>query len=666
MITVDTLRADRLGCYGYKQIQTPALDGLAHDGVVFERAIAPVPLTWPSHVALFTGTYPFSNGVQDFTGQTLSPEFRTLTESLRQQGYATGAVVSAFVLDRSWGLARGFDHYYDVFPAQAFGQKDLGLVDRRAEASVEQALKWLETLPRQPFFLWLHLFDPHSPYDAPEPFRSRYRNRPYDGEVAYADHHLGRLLEWLKQRDLYDRTLVVFLSDHGESLGAHGEAEHGFFVYNATVWVPLIIKPPAGSGVKPRRVAAPVETIRVAPTVLRLAGVQDDPIQKQFQAASLVALMAQGRESGKPPAYAETFYPFSSFGWSPLRSLQTERYHYIEAPEPELYDLRADPQEKNNRAPQEKTQVAALRAQVQALLARYPRRPPGVDTSGLDPESIEKLRSLGYVAYRAPTGAKGRTSGLSDPKHKLEVYNSILQATDALHAGDETRGQALLEKVQQSEPELYLIPFLLGEAASRQGKWEAAGAEFARALKLNPDFDQAMMGLGRALSHQGKPEAAQQWLKQALALNPRNFRAWFELGQVQMRQDTPTAMASLEKTLSIQPNFAPARRALGLLGIKQGDYAAAARNLAQAVELGVTDPATYNYLGIAYSRSGEFERAVESYQQALAGRPDFAEAHLNLAYAYQRLNRLAAAQREYETACRLEKEFCQYVSNPPQ
>jgi arylsulfatase A-like enzyme len=258
LITIDTVRADHLGCYGAKDIQTPTLDALARDGILFERAISQVPLTWPSHAVILTGLYPFQNGVQDFTGQPLDARFRSLAQAFQKNGYATGAVVSAFVLDRSWGLARGFDFYDDAFAPEAFVNRDLGLVDRRAGESVTRALAWLKKNPRRPFLFWLHLYDPHSPYDPPEPYRTQYQGHPYDGEIAYADHELGRVIAWLKQTQLYNQTLIVFLSDHGESLGEHGEHEHGFFVYNATVHIPLIVKPAAGSGIRPGKVSRAV------------------------------------------------------------------------------------------------------------------------------------------------------------------------------------------------------------------------------------------------------------------------------------------------------------------------------------------------------------------------------------------------------------------------
>ena len=470
LITIDTVRADHLGCYGATDMKTPTLDALAGDGVVFERAISQVPLTWPSHAAILTGTYPFQNGVQDFTGQPLDPRFRSVAQIFKQQGYATGAVVSAFVLDRSWGLARGFDFYDDAFSAEAFLHKDIGLVDRKAGESVTHAISWLQKPARRPFFFWLHLYDPHSPYDPPEPFRTQYRSHPYDGEIAYADHELGRLIAWLKQNRLYDRTAIVVLSDHGESLGEHGEKEHGFFVYNSTIHIPLIVKPPAGSGFRPGRVTAPVETVAVAPTLTRLAGMKDE-IQKQFPYPGLL------EDKSEDAAYSETFYAFSSFGWSPLHALQTSRYHYIEAPTRELYDVIADPQEKNNLAPQQTATVAVLDDKLQALLRQNPFKPGEPGTSGLSPDALEKLRALGYVAYRSPVSPEALAAGLPDPKGKFWEFNAILEAADAFRSGDFHSGETLLEKVAREESADVHRPFHAGRSC-------AAPAEMGRGRQL--------------------------------------------------------------------------------------------------------------------------------------------------------------------------------------
>jgi choline-sulfatase len=664
LITVDTLRADHLGCYGSKSVATLAMDSLAQDGVLFEQAISQVPLTWPSHAAILTGMYPFANGVQDFTGQPLSDKFRTLAESLKAHGYATGAVVSSFVLDRSWGLARGFDSYDDAFSGNSFvRQNDVALVERQAKESVDHALAWLGHPRSQPYFFWLHLYDPHSPYDAPEPFGSRYRKHPYDGEIAYADSQLARVIAWLKQTGRYDHTLIVLLSDHGESLGEHGESEHGFFVYNATLHVPLLIKPSLLPGARGRRITGPVESISVAPTILQLAGVQD-PIQKQFEAASLAAVVLAGQSAGDRPSYSETFYPYNSFGWSPLRSLESARYHYIEAPEPELYDLQSDPREEHNVISKEAKTAQTLRQQLQNLIAHFQPSSEGqksASSGGPSAEAIEKLRSLGYVAYKADNARNVPASGLADPKSKLWEYRAILAATDAFSAGKFEQGRALLKKVQESDAKLYVVPFMLGEAASRQGNWSGAIPEFQRCLELNPYFDQAMMGLGRALGFTGQVDQSKQWFERALAINPQNFRAWFELARVQKRSDPSAAKASLQEAVSIQPNFAPAFRDLGVLAIEQKSYGEAAQNLEKAVRLGLTDPPTLNYLGISYSRTDRLDLALKTYRRALAADSKFAQAHLNVALVYQRLGRRAEARKEYDTACRLDKDLCKYT-----
>src|ERR1035437_70779 len=345
LVSIDTLRADHVGCYGAAGVLTPTLDGLARDGIVFERAIAQVPLTFPSHASIMTGLYPFQNGAQDFTSPPLDPHFRTIAQALREHGYSTGAVVSSFALDHSWGLARGFDFYDDAFSPESYKKRELGLVERKAEESVTHALRWLRATPTRPFFLWLHLYDPHSPYNPPEPFHSKFADHLYDGEIAYADQQLGRLVDWLKRARLYEQTLIVVVGDHGESLGDHGEKEHGFFLYNSTLRVPLIVKPPAKSGYKTGRVPDPAEIVGIPATILRIAGM-DDPMMNLAP-----ALLGRGGESRA--AYSETFYPFNSFGWSPLHSLESGHFHLIDAPTPELYDVLADPEEKKNVAPQQ-------------------------------------------------------------------------------------------------------------------------------------------------------------------------------------------------------------------------------------------------------------------------------------------------------------------------
>ena len=657
LITIDTVRADHLGCYGYTAIQTPTLDALAHDGVVFDRAISQVPLTWPSHAAILTGTYPFQNGVQDFTGQPLAPQFQSVAQVFRRHGYSTGAVISAFVLDRSWGLARGFDFYDDAFSAETFQKKDIGLVDRRAEESVTHAIQWLRKTPHRPFFFWLHLYDPHSPYDPPEPFHTEYHDHLYDGEIAYADHELGRLVTWLKQNQLYDRTLIAMLSDHGESLGDHGEHEHGFFVYNSTVHVPLIVKPPAGSGIRPGRVPRPVETVAVAPALLQFAGVKD-AIEKQFQSHGLFGPEAEKEDA----SYSETFYPFSSFGWSPLHALETGRYHYIDAPRAELYDLATDPEEKNNLASGQTATVAVLKDKITSLLRERPFTHTSDAKATVSPDAAEKLRALGYVSYRSAVSADALAKGLSDPKDKLWEFNSILEAGDAFAVNDFATGRERLAKVREKDPQMYIVPYMLGEAAIREQKWEEASSELKKCLELNPTFDQAMVGLGRALINQGDAGEAKSWVNKALEYNSQNYRAWYELGYIQSKSDQAAAATSYEMAIGIQPNFAPVRRSLGMLEYEQKNYAAAAIQLNKAVELGLDkDAQLFNFLGISYSLTRRLPEAVESYQRALKIDPNLAEGHLNLGLAYEQMGRTSLASTEYKQACSLNPEYCKLI-----
>ena len=663
LITIDTVRADHVGCYGYPKIETPTLDLLAQDGILFERAISQVPLTWPSHTAILTGTYPFQNGVQDFTGQPLDPRFRSVAQAFKKNGYVTGAVVSAYVLDRVWGLARGFDFYDDAFSPEAFQNKDIGLVDRKAGESVTHAIHWLTANSNKqtahPFFLWVHLYDPHSPYDPPEPFHSKYRDHLYDGEIAYADHELGRLITWLKTHQLYSRTLIVALSDHGESLGEHGEQEHGFFVYNPTIGIPLIVKPPAGRDISPSRISTPVETTSVAPTLLQIAGAKDEEIEKQFTSLPLLG----SNTNDDRPAYSETFYTFNSFGWSPLHSLETRRYHFIDAPRPELYDVLADPDERNNLASQQSATISVFKDKLQAMLERNPYQETTEANPGVSPDALEKLRALGYVAYHSPVSPEALAAGLPDPKDKVEEFNKILTAEDAIHAGDFSTGEGQLAKLEQQDPNLYIVPFLLGETASKRKDWEKSAVEFRRCLELNPNFDQAMTGLGRALFFSGNAEEAKQWARKALERNPLNYKALYELGTIETQSDKAAAIADYEKAIAIQGNFAPLRRDLGMLYFEQQNYPDAAKHLAKATELGMNDAHLFNFLGICYDRTGHLSQAVDTFHHSLQLDDTLAEAHLNLGFTYHRLGRESLASREYQRACELNHEFCKLVGS---
>jgi arylsulfatase A-like enzyme/Tfp pilus assembly protein PilF len=653
LVTIDTVRADHVGCYGGKAVSTPILDSLARDGIVFERAIAQVPLTYPSHTVIMTGLYPFQNGAQEFTSLPLAPKYRTIAQALQEHGYSTGAVVSSFALDHSWGLARGFDFYDDAFSPENRQGQNPGSAERRAENSVTHALAWLQRTPKRPFFLWLHLYDPHSPYNPPEPFRTRFASHLYDGEIAYADQQLGRLIRWLKLARVYDSSLVIVMSDHGESLGDHGEKEHGFFIYNATVHVPLILKPPLRSDITPGRNPQTVETTSIPSTMVRFAGF-NDPIESHSAPLPLF-----DHSHSQTTAYSETFYPFASFGWSPLHSIESGRFHFIDAPSAELYDVIADPDEIHNLVATQSATVAVLKQQLQDILRTNSTEPAETKNSTFAPEAQEKLRALGYVAYRSPVPEGMLLHDLPDPKTKLPEFNAIFDAEAAARAGDFDRARERLSAIKEKDPNLYIVPFYLGEYALAQNQWAEAVTEFEECLRLSPDFRQAMTGLARALAFQGKSQEAAQWARKVVTVDPQSYQAWYVLAFVESRQNPQAAIEYYGKAIAIEPSFAPLHRDLGTLELQNQNFAQAAQHLKKAVDLGSDDEATLNSLGIAYSRTNRLREAIDAYTKALARNPNVAEVHVNLATVYRRLQNHKGAKTEFEAACKLAFRYCQ-------
>ena len=654
LVTIDTLRADHTGVYGSTSVETPTLNSIALESVVFELAISQVPLTLPSHASLLTGMYPFADGVQDFTSPPLSDRYRTVAQAFKAAGYSTGAVVSSFVLDRSWGLSRGFDSYDDAFDPHKFATQDLAQIERKAGESVDHALVWLRRLRNHPFFFWLHLYDPHSPYDPPEPYRTRYASHLYDGEIAYADHELGRFIRLLKRKGLYETTIIAVLADHGESLGEHGENEHGFFIYDSTVHVPLLIKPAAGLNLKSQRVSDPVEIMAVAPTLLALAGVKSR-IQDQFQTTALIT--RSGIASAGQTVYSETFYPFSSFGWHPLRSLHAGNYQYIEAPQTELYDTSADPGETENLLKLKPAVAESLQANLEKNVIKN-RTEVVASIASRDPAALEKLRQLGYMAYRAPVKIQ-ELDRLPDPKQKIGELKAILEAQDAFHKGEISRGQDLLAEVREHDPKMYLVPFMLAEAEMRQQHWEEAATHFRESLQLNPAFDQSMTGIASALQRQGNLNEAKSWLAKALEKNPRSFRIHYQLGSLLDHSDPVAARIEFKRALELEPHFPFAHRDLGFLEAAQNNYVDAKHHLDEAIALGLADAHVYNQLGICESQLHELKSAIKSYKSALKLEPTLAEAHLNLALAYQRTADSRSAV-EYKEACRLKPQFCRF------
>ncbi len=655
LITLDTVRADRLGCYGYSRIETPAIDQLAAEGVRFENAYAQVPITLPSHAVILTGTYPMFNGVRDFTSPGLPSDVPTLAEVLRRSGYHTAAFVSSFVLNTMWGLNRGFEVYDDNVGFDAGSGKSLFLLERRGDLTVDRMLDWLSGEDGKPFFVWLHLYDPHSPYRPPEPYRTRYLGHPYDGEIAFDDAQVGRVIARLKALNLYENTLVVLLSDHGESLGEHAEDEHGFFIYNATLRVPLIIKLPGKS--KPgRAVTPPVGTVDIAPTIAQVCKVSET---KTFQGRSLLRAIEETRVSETEAVYAESYYPRNSFGWHELRAVVTRRFKFIEAPRAELYELGRDPWERANLIATNSATAASLREKLGDFEKKFRGREQSSRPAPLDPETLEKLKSLGYVGYQAPHSTGAPEARLADPKDKIGTLNQILRAGDLMRVGKYAEADQLLARLEREDPDLYVIPFQKGENNLAWGNPQAALEEFRKSLSRNPTFDQAALGLGRAHFLLGQDREAATALELALHLNPRNFLARVALAKVYWRENLPEkAQLHLAEVVEKHPEFAEAHADFGIILAKLGKHRQAAEEIERGINQGYRDAIAYNYLGLAYAGLGESPKAIRAYEQAVALNPRYAAAYINLALEYRKKSQPEKAQSYYRKACELSDELC--------
>jgi arylsulfatase A-like enzyme/Tfp pilus assembly protein PilF len=648
LVTLDTTRADRLGAYGDGSRATPAFDRLAREGVLFERAIAPAPLTLPAHATLLTGVDPPIHGVRDNGGYVLGEAQTTLAEVLRGAGYATGAFVGAFVVDSKWGLDQGFDDYVDRFDLTRTSDHGISIADisRPAGDVADAALSWLGSTIDRRFFAWVHFYDAHVPYEPPEPWRSQFASRPYLGEIAYADAQLGRLIGWLRDRSLLERTVVVVVGDHGESLGEHSEGTHGLFVYDATVRVPLVIRAPheAPPGA---RVPAVVRSQDVMPTVLALAGV-DAP--SSVRGRSLVALMTGMSKDLELDAYSESFYALNHFGWAAPRSLRAGRYKVIDLPRPELYDLDRDPDEQANLFEDRR----ALGDRLLQQLSKMDARQGAVSQPApVDPETRARLAALGYVS--SSPAAQSRPSGaLSDPKDKIGVFNTLLEAQDRPSA----QTLAALRRIVLADPQIIDAWTMLGNEHFRRGEYADAAVSYKKALSLKSDSDLATINLANAYRRLGQDEEAMVGYRHYLERDPRNAYVRYQLGELQSDKGQLTeALDSFSKAVELDATFAAARIARGAVLLKQGRLEASEREIrdAMAQEPGVR-LALYNLALIAEARA-RWDEAEQLYERELAAHPDSFRAAFNLGRLYERRGDRARQLSAWRAAVRANPDF---------
>jgi arylsulfatase A-like enzyme/Flp pilus assembly protein TadD len=639
LITIDTLRADHVGCYGYKQIKTPNIDGLAAEGTRFDRAFAVVPVTLPSHSSILTGAYPMLSGMHDFSGNKLSPLQPTLASVLKQAGYQTGAVIAAAVLDSRFGLNQGFDFYYDHFEFSRLDEANLDEMQRPGNVVADVALDWLEKEwlkdglaknPQKKFFLWMHLYDPHLPYHLPEPYANEYAARPYDGEIAFADEQVGRLLRFLKEKGIYQNTVIVLCGDHGESLGEHGEKTHGFFIYNATMHVPLIIKLPKnrlpGNGTG-RAVGDPVSLVDLMPTILGAVGVE---IPSQVQGRSLLSELRSEHDDREPDdksdrdrvLYGETFLPRIHFNWSELRGSENTKYHFIDAPRPELYDLVKDPGEVHNLFTDKSAVAEEMRAKLVGLIRDYSAGKELAEKTGLDPALMERLKSLGYAGFSGGTDPTISSRDLPDPKDRIATYELISDAISDSQHGHFQESIEKLKSVIKTEPNSVPAHYMQGLNYYRLKMFVEAVDELQKTIQLSPDYALASFNLGMAQAHAGQIDAAIATLQRTLQLDATNFEAAFNLGvaYVQKKQLEPAASA-FRQSVTIYPEFARGHRALGETLLYQDKVDDAIAELRRAVELAPQEPIMHESLAKALAAKGLTVEAEEETRRAQQQQP---------------------------------------------
>ena len=629
LITIDTLRPDRLSCYSTLHVQTPRIDGLAAGGALFLKAFAHTPTTLPSHTNILLGTTPLYHGVHDNHNFIVREEFLSLAELLKQNGYETGAFVGAFPLDSRFGLTQGFDVYDDNYGSKI--NQEFSYVERRAEVVVQKATEWLRER-RSPWFLWVHCFDPHQKYDPPEPFKTQYQDHLYNGEVAYVDSALGVLLDQIGKSGLDKNTLVVLTGDHGESLGEHGEATHGYFAYNSSLWVPLIISFP---GIKTVKVEDPVCHVDIFPTVCDLLGLKKPSF---LQGLSLLPSI-QGKPLPRREIYVESLYPFYSRGWAPLAGFIRGTEKYLDSPVSEFYDLDKDFSELKNLAETRKldpykTALAEIRKKNE-----YSGRTSG--ESKPDRETLERLRSLGYVSSPQAPGKKAFTPQ-DDLKALLPYQNRLMQAMGSYHRGDIPEGVKLLEGIIAERKDFDLAYTYLATLYKEQRRFKEAIEILREGYQSCPKSYKVITTFGIFLTEVGQYDAALGILQEALAIIDYDPELWNYMGMAHWKKgELDKALEAFRKCLELDSNYPVAYNNIGSVFLSRylkteeaESLQKAMDNFKKAIELDPRYASAFNGLGGVYMKAGRTDDAISCWEKAVELDPEYGLSLYNLGLAY--------------------------------
>jgi arylsulfatase A-like enzyme/tetratricopeptide (TPR) repeat protein len=654
LITLDTIRADHLGCYGDPDAGTPNLDALARAGVLFAQATSPAALTLPAHSSIMTGMYPPHHGVRVNGNAAVSEAQTTLAEALSAEGYKTAAFVGAFVLDGRWGLNQGFQAYDDRFDLKKYAHLDLGGIQRRGDEVMDAALAWLDGHKQDAFFAWIHLYDAHTPYEPPEPFLSTYGPRGafglYDGEIAFADAQVGRCVSWLHANGMDRKTVIVVMGDHGESLGSHGEATHGYFAYDATLHVPLLIVTPFRE-LSRVRVDSQVSSVDVFPTVLGLAGVD---LREPVHGRSLIPAMFHPRADADAYAYAESMTPSLQFGWSPLECLRTTRYKLIKAPRPELYDLAADPGEATNVYDRHPEVARALTRELDRLVRESTHGAPAPEAADLDRETVERLAALGYVGAAVAPQPAVPSGSLADPKDKLPIFAAVQQAGELIVQDQYPAAADLLESALRDDPRMPQARLMLGGAYSELNRTPEAKAQFDLVLKDDPRNVQALMGVANLLMREGKGEDVIALCQRTLSLDERSVQAHALLGEAYAdRKEPARALPYFEKAVEIQPKLTQNRLNLAGALIEVREYGRAKAMLDEILADSPRFPLAQFNLGLLYEGQDRIDEARSAYLAEVSAHPQQFRARFNLGKILFRVGDRAGALEQMREVIRI-------------
>jgi len=629
LITIDTLRADRLGCYGSKNVKTPNIDSLAERGILFKNAFAHTSTTLPSHANILIGMTPLSHGVHDNSNFVVREEFLTLAEHLKGFGYATGAAVGAYPLDLRFGLNQGFDFYDDDYGNQNF--QNPFYIERNAGEVVGTAIEWLKA-QKEPWFLWIHCFDPHFPYESPEPFRSKFKNHPYDGEVAYVDFSLGELLSYLKNEDAFGKTVIVFTADHGESLGEHGEKTHGYFAYNSTIWVPLIIYLP---GVVRNQVNQTVSHIDIFPTVCDVLRVEKPSF---LQGSSLLPLL-RGKKLSEKPIYFESMYPYYSRGWAPLRGYISGGEKFIDSPIPEIYDLDKDFDELINLA--ERRELDKYKSKLASIIGDQ-SQPEEEESHRIDREALQKLKSLGYISSRQVIKKENFTRE-SDVKILLPYHNKSSEALDLYQAGKVEEAINLLREIITEKKDMDTSYLNLAKIYKEKGELKNALEVLRLALDHLPSSYEIFLTYVSYLLHASQYDVVIDVFEKKEYRRMRfDPEIWNSVGVAYLnRGELEKAVEAFEEAISLDGDYPVVYNNLGnvyFFDFKKTKnpraYQNALNNFKKAIDLDPEYALAYNGLGGAYLLVGHLDGAVFCLEKALELNPALGYALYNLGHAY--------------------------------